>query len=503
MPRAALVGCMSGLITVSFGFALKKGNILRNELLEWAHQTPILGWLFPILFSAIGAVIAVWLVKRFAPEASGSGIPHIEAVLHRYRRLKWRRLLPVKFLSGALALGSGMALGKEGPSVQLGGAMGAAVADGLKAQNHEKQALIAAGAGAGLAAAFNAPLSGLTFVLEEVQRDFHPIVFSAAFIASVMSNIITRYLAGSSLVFSVPSYEMPPLGAMPYFAILGILTGLLGVLFNKSLLGALKIFGHLKGKWSLLPALGVGAITGLISWYYPLAVGGGNPLSEQILEGKMALAVIPTLFFMRLLLTAVSYGSGVAGGIFAPLLVLGAMIGLAVGKIANTISPLLVPIPAVFAVVGMAAYFTAIVRAPLTGILLIVEMTGNYAQMLPLLMACFFAYVTAEVFKDMPIYEALLHRDLTLHDPHIHVEEPAILEFVIEDGSPFEGKKVSALGLPPGCVIMRCTAAGVEFIPTAYTTLEAHTKITVEISPEAAQAFAILRKGCEKPHNPI
>ncbi len=474
--------------------------MIRKELLEWAHQLPALGWVFPILFSALGAVAACWLVKRFAPEASGSGIPHIKAVLHRYRRLKWRRLLPVKFMSGALALGSGMALGKEGPSVQLGGAVGAAVADGLKAQHREKQALIAAGAGAGLAAAFNAPLSGLTFVLEEVQRDFHPIVFAAAFIASVVANIVTRFFAGSDLVFSVPSYDMPPLGSLPYFALLGILTGMLGIVFNQSLLGTLKIFGRLKGKWALLPALGIGAITGLISWYYPIVVGGGNLLSEEVLEGKLALSIIPILFCLRLLLTALSYGSGVAGGIFAPLLVLGAMIGLAVGKIANSFSPLLVPIPAVFAVVGMAAYFTAIVRAPLTGILLIVEMTGNYAQMLPLLTACFFAYVTAEVFKDLPIYEALLHRDLTLHDPHLHVEEPAILEFEIEEGSPFEGKKVSALGLPPGCVIMRCTAAGMEFIPTACTILEAHTKLTVEIAPEAVQAAAILRKGCEKQH---
>ena len=481
-----------------FGFTLKEGSLLRNELLDWAHQMPVLGWVFPILFSAVGAVTACWLVKRFAPEASGSGIPHIEAVLHRYRKLKWRHLLPVKFISGTLALGSGLALGKEGPSVQLGGAMGAAIADGLKTRQHEKQVLIAAGAGAGLAAAFNAPLSGLTFVLEEVQRDFHPIVFTAAFIASVMANIVTRYLAGSSLVFSVPSYAMPPLGAMPYFAVLGILTGLLGVLFNKSLLGTLNIFGQLKGKWALIPALGAGALTGLISWYYPLAVGGGTQLSEQILEGKLALSIIPVLFFLRLLLTSMSYGSGVAGGIFAPLLVLGAMIGLALGKVANTISPLLVPIPAVFAVVGMAAYFTAIVRAPLTGILLIVEMTGNYSLMLPLLMACFFAYVTAEIFKDMPIYEALLHRDLVLQEPKIHVEEPAILEFEIEEGSPFDGKKVSTLGLPPGCVIMRCTLAGTEFIPTASTNLEAHTKLTIEISPEATEAVTILRNGCGK-----
>ena len=193
-----------------------------------------------------------------------------------------------------------------------------------------------------------------------------------------------------------------------------------------------------------------------------------------------------------------SYGSGTAGGIFAPLLVLGALIGLGIGEATHHFFPILVPIPAIFAVVGMAAYFTAIVRAPLTGIVLIVEMTGNYAQMLPLLVACFCAYIVAESMRELPIYENLLERDLlrggALPDPR----EPMVLELEVEPGSPFDGRELRELGLPPGCIIVSCRDEAREWIPTATSKLQSHMRITAMVSPEAKGAVAVLRHGCEE-----
>src|ERR1044071_5778965 len=174
-PRAALVGLGAGLVAALFRAALAAGDALRNGLIAWAKSYPLWGWIFPILFSMTGAVLSVALVRRYAPEASGSGIPHLKGVLHRLRTLDWRRVLPVKFIAGTLAIGGGLALGREGPTVQMGGAVGDAVWSWLKSPPREHRTLIAAGAGAGLAAAFNAPLSGLIFVLEEVRRDFHQI----------------------------------------------------------------------------------------------------------------------------------------------------------------------------------------------------------------------------------------------------------------------------------------------------------------------------------------
>jgi chloride channel protein, CIC family len=496
-PRAALVGLCAGLVASFFRIALAGADAFRNGLIEWSHQYTFWGWVFPLVFSMLGAILSVMLVRRFAPETSGSGIPHLEAVLHRLRTLDWKRVLPVKFVAGALAIGGGLALGREGPTVQMGGAVGDAISKWLKVPPRERRTLIAAGAGAGLAAAFNAPLSGVIFVLEEIQRDFHPFVFGAAFLAAAIADIVSRVLSGAFPVFSIPDYATPPTASLPIFALLGIFAGLLGVVFNRSLLGTMNLFARVKGRWSLVVVAGVGALVGLAGWFSPMIVGGGHSLAETALAGNLILWVIPIFFVIRFLMTIASYGTGAAGGIFAPLLALGALLGLALGQIANRIAPDVVPLPAVFAVVGMAAYFTAIVRAPLTGIVLIVEMTGNYRQMLPLLVACFCAYAVAELLKDLPIYEALLERDLLRDGTHIKLKEPIVMDFLIEQGAPFVGREVRLLGLPPGCVLVRCTEGARIFVPTATTTLEAHMKITVVIAPEAAHGLTNLRNGCK------
>jgi CIC family chloride channel protein len=496
-PRAALVGLGAGLVASFFRIVLAGIDGVRNGLIISSYQYPIWGWIFPAIFGVVGATLSVFLVRRFAPETSGSGIPHLEAVLHRLRTLNWKRVLPVKFVAGALAIGGGLALGREGPTVQMGGAVGDAIGMWLKVPPRERRTLIAAGAGAGLAAAFNAPLAGVIFVVEEIQRDFHPFVFGAVFLAAAVADIVSRVLSGAFPVFSIPDYPTPPTLSLPIFALLGILAGLLGVVFNRSLLGTMNLFARAKGGWNLVIAAGVGAFVGLAGWFSPMMTGSGHSLAETALAGNLVLAVIPAFFLIRFLMTISSYGTGAAGGIFAPLLALGALLGLSLGQIANRIAPGIVPLPAVFAVVGMAAYFTAIVRAPLTGIVLIVEMTGNYHQMLPLLIACFCAYAVAELLKDLPIYEALLERDLLRDGTHVKLNEPMVIDLVVEHGSSFVGQEVRMLGLPPGCVLVRCTEGSRTFVPTAMTCLEAHMKITAVIAPEADQGLTILRNGCK------
>jgi CIC family chloride channel protein len=496
-PRAALVGFLAGLVAACFRIVLALGDDLRNSLIGWSQHAPLWGWILPILFSMVGAVLSLFLVQRFAPETSGSGIPHLKAVLHRLRTMRWNRVLPVKFVAGALAIGGGLALGREGPTVQMGGAVGAAVADWLKSRPREQRTLTAAGSGAGLAAAFNAPLSGVMFVLEELQRDFHPIVFGATFLAAAVADIVVRVLSGAFPVFSVPKYPTPPTASLPVFALLGVFAGLLGVAFNRGLLATLGWTGRFSRRMKLSTAAAVGALVGGMAWFYPRAVGGGHSLAEVALGGGFVLAAIPLLFIIRFLLTISSYATGTAGGIFAPMLVLGALLGLALGQITHAVAPSIVPEPAVFAVVGMAAYFTAIVRAPLTGIALIVEMTGNYHQMLPLLVSCFCAYAVAEYLRDLPVYEALLERDLLRDQPRISLREPMVIDFKVEGDAPFAGREIRTLGLPAGCVLVRCVQDGREFVPTAFTRLEPHMRITAVIAPESAEGFKILQEGCK------
>lgn len=495
-PRAALVGLGAGMVAVLFRGLLAGADALRNMLVTWAQGAPIWGWLLPMAFSAAGATGAIVLVRRYAPETSGSGIPHLKAVLHRLYDLAWFRVLFFKLVGGVLAIGSGLALGREGPTVQMGGAIGDGIARRLHVSNRDRLTLTAAGAGAGLAAAFNAPLSGLVFVLEEMQRDFRPAVFGAAFVAAAAADVVTRLASGQIPVFSVPDYPVPPLAALPAFAVLGCVAGMLGVLFNRCLLGTLNWTARFRGPVVLSIGAAVGAASGLIAWFSPVAVGGGHTLAETILAGHIAFGLIPIWFFLRFGLTVASYGTGAPGGIFAPLLVLGAAIGLAVGQITHNITPLVVPQPAVFAVVGMAAYFTAIVRAPLTGVVLILEMTGNYEQMLPLLASCFCAYAVAEYMKDPPIYEALLERDLLRGGSSSNQQQPFVVEFEVEPGAAFVGRQVRELGLPSGCILVRCYVDGREWVPTADTRLDAHTRITVVITPEATSALTVLRQGC-------
>ena len=496
-PRAALVGLCAGITALLFRMALTGADALRNQLITWAQSLPALGWLFPTLLAALGAWISVAATRRYAPEASGSGIPHLEAVLHRFRDLNWKRVLPVKFLGGVVAIGSGLALGREGPTVQMGGAVGDAVSRALKVSERERLTLTSAGAGAGLAAAFNAPLSGLIFVLEEVRRDFQPIVFGAAFVAAVVADIVARVGSGQFPIFAVPSYPVPPLAALPIFALLGIAAGLLGVVFNRSLLRVTALYARIPARLTLAAAALTGALVGLVGWFSPVMIGSGHTLAETALRGDMLLGAIPLFFLIRFVLTAASYGTGAPGGIFAPMLVLGALLGLAVGEIAHQFYPAAVPFPAVFAVVGMAAYFTAIVRAPLTGIMLILEMTGNYNQMLPLLVACFCSYAAAEFMKDLPIYEALLERDLRRSREAHLLKEPVVVEFILQAGAPFVGLEVRSLGLPPGCILVRCSDGKREWLPKANTRLGANMRITAMVAPEAADGLEILRRGCQ------
>jgi len=497
-PLAALVGLGAGLVSAFFGGCIETADKLRNALIAWSAQFPEWGWIFPVLFGVTGAGLSLFIVRRYAPETSGSGIPHIEAVMNRLRTLKWSRVLPVKFISGILSIGGGLALGREGPTVQMGGAVGNGVSTFFNVRPREQRTLIGAGAGAGLAAAFNAPLSGVMFVLEEIQRDFHPLVFGAVFLSAAIADIVVRYFSGSRMSFIVPNYPALSIASLPFFVLLGLVAGLLGVLYNRSLIGTINLFDLFKGKGRLGVAAFVGAVAGLAGWFSPLAIGSGHSLSGSVLVGKFAFSSIPLFFVFRFFLAITSYSTGASGGIFSPLLSLGALSGFAVGYVFQYVAPSIVTEPAVFAVVGMAAYFSASVRAPLTGVALIVEMTGGYEQMLPLLVSCFCAYAVAEMMNNLPIYETLLERDLDRDGSGLNLTEPMLFDFEIEEGSFFSGKKISALGLPSGCLLIRYVLDGKEYVPRADTLLEDHMRITAIIAPEAEESITMIRKGCHK-----
>ncbi len=409
--RAITIGLATGSIALTFQYFLWFAEVIRKSIMASISESSY-WWVLPfsIVIIGIGALVS-WMTNKFAPEAAGSGIPHVKLVLERKIEIRWIRVLLVKFIGGVLAIGAGFSLGREGPTVQMGSAVGMVVSKFLRSTASERSHLIACGAGAGLAGAFNAPLAGFIFVIEELRRGLSPMTYGTAFISSLTAALVTQISVGQIPSFHVTSFPVPSLEALPLFAILGVAAGLIGVVFNKSLLNSIRYADlYLKNPWVRGGVVAV--VIAASVWILPEITGGGHATAEMILKG-----VIPrdgTIIFLllllvgKILLTSLSFAAGVPGGIFAPMLLIGALLGAIVGQFDHLMFPALAPTPAAFAVIGMAAVFVASVRAPLTGIVLILEMTGNYSQLFPLSIACLISYLTATLLGSLPIYDALL-----------------------------------------------------------------------------------------------
>ena len=413
---ALLVGAATGLVCALFRICLQEADRLRDLAIGWAHGQALVGFLLVVLAGAACA-LAAWLVRRFAPHASGSGIPHVELVLRREVAPAPFVLLPVKFVGGLLAIGSGLALGREGPSVQMGASLAHLFAELSRRSWADSRVLMAAGAGAGLATAFNAPIAGAIFVLEELVQRFEHRIAIAALAASATAIATARAILGNQPNFVVPPIDHVPTLGLPLFLLMGALAGLLAIAYNRSLLATIAGFERLRMIPELRAAL-VGAAVAMVAWFAPALVGGGDGLTQRALSGAEPLALLPLIFLLRLVMGHASYAAGTPGGLFAPLLVLGAQAGLLFGAGCALAFPGLGISPSAFAVVGMAALFTGIVRAPLTGIVLITEMTAAFTMLLPMLGACFAAMLVPTLLRDTPIYEALragtLRREKTL-----------------------------------------------------------------------------------------
>jgi CIC family chloride channel protein len=410
---APIVGAVSGLLGAIFRLALAHADRVRNELVAWAHGRRTAGFLLFITLCASATAIAAWLVRRYSPRASGSGVPDVEAVLEgeQFDESPFR-LIPVKFFGGVLAIGAGLALGREGPSIQMGASTAHLVGKTLRRSGADCRVLLAAGAGAGLATAFNAPIGGSIFVLEELVKRFEPRLAIVALGASSTAIVGARLFLGNAPDFHIQALAFPGSVTNPLFFVLGALAGLVAIAYNHAILGAIEATDRLR-YWPVeLRAALVGAAVGILAWIAPGLVGGGDPITQRTLTGAVTLALIPLFFLIRFGLGAVSYAAATPGGLFAPLLVLGAQLGLFFGFLCRFILPGLDVQPEAFAIVGMAAFFSGVVRAPLTGIVLVTEMTGNVTMLLPMLAACFAAMLVPTLLHNPPIYDSLRKRTI-------------------------------------------------------------------------------------------
>ena len=359
----------------------------------------------------VGSLSMGFLLYKYFPDARGSGVPQTKAALFARGGVISLRTVFGKFFCTSATLASGIPLGREGPSVQVGAGIASLLGRWLGLSPEKIKALIPVGAAAAVAAAFNTPLAAVLFALEEVVGDLHAPVLGSVVLASATSWAMLRLLLGNDPLFKVPQYQLVSPAEFLIYGVLGLLGGLLSVAFTKSLLKLRERFLCLPKKtmW-FQPAIG-GVAVGVMGWFVPQILGVGYSYVGQVLNGGMAIRLMVLLLVLKLFAVVISYASGNAGGIFGPALFLGAMLGGTIGGVAHSYFPGHVANAGAYALVGMGAAFAGIVRAPMTSVVMIFETTRDYAVIVPLMISNLVSFFISSRLQPQPIYEVLAHQD--------------------------------------------------------------------------------------------
>jgi CIC family chloride channel protein len=418
-----VIGVLCGLAAVAFHLAIRatEGQLIGRAMLAPGHS-----WIWwTILTPLLGGLLSGVLLQYVVPDARGSGIPQVKvAYAVKGGKLSFIHSTVGKFLVGTLQIGSGASLGREGPTVQICAGLASLLGRAAALSKDNLRRLLPVGVAAGIAAAFNAPIAAVTFTVEEVVGDLDQTVLSGVIIAAALAAAIERGVLGEHPVFDVPSgYGLQHTSSLLFYAVLGVAGAIVSLVFTESLLKLRGWFQRLKAvpPWAR-PAIG-SALTGVLAvvalWWFKSGgvTGGGYDTLAGALTGKLTVEVLLALCALKIAATVFSYGSGGAGGLFAPSLFIGGMLGGAVGFLDQIILHHSGNEVGAFALVGMGAVFAGSIRAPITSVLIIFEMTGSYGLILPLMIANMTAYVLAHHWRPTPIYEALLEQD-GVHLPH-------------------------------------------------------------------------------------
>ncbi len=398
-----VIGALTGLAVVAF-IVLTERMGMR---LYPAGGAPWRRLLFPVS----GSLVIGYLLFRYFPEARGSGVPQTKAALYAHDGRITMRTVLGKFFCTSATLASGIPLGREGPSVQVGAGIASVLGRLLRLRPERVKELVPVGAAAAIAAAFNTPLAAVMFALEEIVGDLHAPVLGSVVLASATSWGVLRLLLGNSPLFKVPQYQLVDPVEFAIYAVLGVAAGFVSVAFSKLLLGMRERFLHFP-RWTIwFQPLAGGLLVGLVGWFVPQVMGVGYGYVGFALNGNMTLKLMALLVVLKLLTVTTSYASGNAGGIFGPALFIGAMLGGSVGTVAHHFFPTHTATAGAYALVGMGAAFAGIVRAPMTSVLMIFETTQDYAVIVPLMIANLVSLFIASRFQKQPIYQALAIQD--------------------------------------------------------------------------------------------
>ncbi|MGI6077335.1 MAG: ClC family H(+)/Cl(-) exchange transporter [Fastidiosipilaceae bacterium] len=470
--EAALVGVVVGIIVTLYRLGIQFISDRIITLMGIAAGS----FANKVIFVGVMLIFGVLagLCYRLSPLISGSGIPQVAAQLGGHLQSKWQSVLPFKFIGGLLTLGGGLTLGREGPSVQIGASIGQGCSDLLRRPISERRYMIVGGASAGLAAAFNAPIAGAIFALEEMHHHFSPRALISAMTAAFSANFIAGLVMSDQPVLFFDHVAPLPLKHYLTVVLIGIVTGFSGVLFNRCILWGKKIYQRLRLHWVLtgiIPFLIV-AICGLI---LPDLFGSGEHLIFLPVEGGYNFGYLLMLFVVKLILLTVCFCSGLPGGIFFPMLVLGSLCGHGIGLLLADAGMIETQYILTLSLMAMAGHFSSIVRAPMTGLLLVSEMTGSFANMLPLGIVSLVAYIVAEACKSEPIYISL-EKQLPLSagpEALYDTNERMLMEFAVENNSYVDGRKIADVCWPTDFMLVAVRRSGKEITPTGSLELKA------------------------------
>jgi chloride channel protein, CIC family len=400
---ALVIGALTGLAVVAFILLTERLGMRLYPLGSSAWRR--------VLIPVLGSLGMGYLLFRYFPNARGSGVPQTKAALFAREGVITIRTILGKFLCTSATLASGIPLGREGPSVQVGGGIASVLGRLLGLRSEQVKKLIPVGASAAIAAAFNTPLAAVLFSLEEIMGDLNAPVMGAVVLSSATSWVVLRMLLGNNPLFKVPQYQLVHPLEFAIYAVLGLVGGLVSVAFTKLLLVTRKRFLRFPVKTLWFQPVAGGLLVGLMGWFVPQVLGVGYGYVGEALNGRMALQLMALLVVLKLLAVTTSYGSGNAGGIFGPSLFIGAMLGGTIGSIAHHLLPGYTATPGAYALVGMGAAFAGIVRAPMTSVLMIFETTHDYAVIVPLMIANLVSFFISRRLQRQPIYEALAFQD--------------------------------------------------------------------------------------------
>lgn len=468
--KSLLVGVIVAGVVVLYRITLSYAEHLAFNMYDFLRSNLIFFPVAIIILCLIGYFVGHLVSKNNM--ISGSGIPQLEGIIkgHFRERKSWIHTLCSKFIGGAICIAGGLSLGREGPSIQLGACVAEGLGEKIGKGRLERKILMTSGASAGLAAAFNAPLAGVVFALEEVFKYFSPVILLSIMSSAVAADFISKEVFGMSPIFNFEITKMIPLSQYWLLILLGILLGGLGALYNSVLLKTKSSYGKLKffnEKSKIIIPFIVAGVLGLV---FPIVLGGGHRIVEE-LTLKNGIMFLVLIFIVKFLFSMISFGSGAPGGIFFPLIILGATIGAVFAAVSINYLGIDQELYYNFVILAMSGYLTAIVRAPITGIVLVMEMTGSFTHILPLTVVSVAAYVVADLLKSPPIYEALLE-NLILNEKEEDISESSnkiVIEFIVKHDSEFANKLVRNIKWPGKSLLVGVVRGDKNIIPKGDT----------------------------------